>query len=83
MIFKLFLSNNAAAFLEKIPEDNKHRIIRKLKQLEINPFDLPYKKIRGRQNTYRIRIGVFRIIYSVHENEIRVLKIGRREGIYK
>jgi mRNA interferase RelE/StbE len=42
-----------------------------------------YKKIKGRENTYRVRIGDFRVVFSIHENEIRVLKIGPRKGIYK
>ena len=83
MTFKLFLSKKAAGFLERISNDDKRRIVEKLKLLEGNPFILPYKKIRGREETYRIRVGDFRIIFSVHETEILILKIGRRKGIYK
>jgi len=28
-------------------------------------------------------LGDFRVVYSIHEKEIRVLKIGPRKGIYK
>ncbi|MBE0524575.1 MAG: type II toxin-antitoxin system RelE/ParE family toxin [Methanosarcinales archaeon] len=82
MTFNMSLSKNAISFLESISSNDKQRIIEKLKQLEQNPYSLPYKKIKGRQRTYRIRIGDFRIIYAVHESEIRILKVGRREGIY-
>ena len=83
MTFRLFLSKKVAGFLERISNDDKRRIVEKLKLLEGNPFILPYKKIRGREETYRIRVGDFRIIFSVHETEILILKIGRRKGIYK
>ncbi len=83
MTIRLFLSKNAAGFLESISNDDKRRIVEKLKLLEENPYALPYKKIRGRKGTYRIRVGDFRVIFSVHETEILILKIGRREGIYK
>jgi mRNA interferase RelE/StbE len=83
MTFKLFLSKKAASFLERISNNDKPRIVEKLKLLEGNPYILPYKKIRGREGTYRIRVGDFRIIFSVHETEILILKIGRRKGIYK
>ena len=83
MTFKLFLSKKAASFLERISNDDKRRIVEKLKLLEGNPHILPYKKIRGREGTYRIRVGDLRVIFSVHENEILILKIGRRKGIYK
>jgi len=83
MNFEIFLSNEAAKFLKNLDKEDKYRIIEKLKLLEKGPFSLPYKKIKGRENTYRIRIGEFRVIYSTHGNEIRVLKIGPRKGIYK
>ncbi|CAG0964546.1 hypothetical protein METP3_01053 [Methanosarcinales archaeon] len=83
MNFGIFLSTEAAKFLKNLDKENKDRIVEKLKLLENGPFSLPYKKIKGRENTYRIRIGDFRVIYSVRGNEIRVLKIGLRKGIYK
>jgi len=60
MSFKLFLSSDAANFLKNLGKENKHRIVEKLKLLEDNPFSLPYRKIKGRENTYRIRIGDLR-----------------------
>ncbi len=51
----------------------KDKTVKKLKLLTDNPFAFPYKKIKGRDNTYRIRIGDFRVIYSVRGLEIRIL----------
>jgi len=81
MSFGIFLSNEAAKILKNLDEEVKYRIIEKLKLLEKGPFILPYKKIKGRENTYRIRIGDFRVVYSIHGNEITVLLIGPRKGI--
>jgi len=83
MNFGIFLSPGTAKFLKNLDSQDKDRIIEKLKLLENGPFSLPYKKVKGRENTYRIRIGDYRVIYSIHETEIRVLKIGPRKGIYK
>ena len=83
MSFGVFLSTEAAKFLKNIDKEDKYRIVEKLKLLEEGPFSLPYKKIKGRENTYRIRIGDFRAVYSIRGNEIRVLKIGLRKDIYK
>ena len=48
-----------------------------------NPYAYPYKKIRGETNTYRIRIGKYRILYEVDkkQNHIVILKIDKREGV--
>ncbi|RLG55949.1 MAG: hypothetical protein DRN95_07325 [Candidatus Hydrothermarchaeota archaeon] len=53
--------------------------------LRENPFSYPYKKIKGEENTYRIRIGKFRILYEVDEknNLIIIFKAERRERAYK
>lgn len=83
MSFGIFLSTEAAKFLKNLDKEDKYRIVEKLKLLENSPFSLPYKKIKGRENTYRIRIGDFRVVYSIRGNEIRALKIGLRKDIYK
>ena len=43
------------------------------------------KKIRGKTNLYRIRLGKYRILYEVNEVERRVviLKIDERGKVYK
>ena len=80
MTFRLFLSKKAAGFLERISNDDKRRIVEKLKLLEGNPYILPYKKIRGREGTYRIRVGDFRDIFSVHETDILILRLADGKG---
>jgi len=82
MKFEIYLSRQAKKFLEKLDEDTRERIKEKLRLLADNPFALPYKKIKGRENTYRIRVGDYRIIYSVRGYEVRILKIDKRERIY-
>jgi len=43
------------------------------------------KKIEGEMDTYRIRIGVYRLIYFVDKGNkiIHILKIERRERAYR
>jgi mRNA interferase RelE/StbE len=54
-------------------------------QLMISPFNYPYKKIKGKQNTYRIRIGRFRILYKVNKGNllIIIIDIDKRGTVYK
>ncbi|ADC66631.1 plasmid stabilization system [Ferroglobus placidus DSM 10642] len=81
-MYEIFLSRQAKKFLDSLDESNRERIKEKLRLLVENPFSLPYKKIKGRESTYRIRVGNFRIIYSIRGREIRILKIDKRERIY-
>ncbi|WP_456478810.1 type II toxin-antitoxin system RelE family toxin [Geoglobus ahangari] len=82
-MYDIFLSRQAKKFLDSLDESNRERIKEKLRLLAENPFSLPYKKIKGRENTYRIRVGDFRVIYSLRGGEIRILKIDKRERVYE
>ena len=64
MTFEVFLSRQVKRFLDKLDETTRVRIVEKLKLLSVNPFALPYEKVLGRESTYRIRIGDFRVILS-------------------
>ena len=46
-------------------------------------FDI--KKIEGSDNIYRVRIGIYRIFYSLDKNEriIKILDIETREKAYR
>ncbi len=81
MMFEIFLSRQTRKFLDSLDKTNIERITEKLRALKENPFSVPYKKVKGRDNTYRIRVGEFRVIYSARGNEIRVSK--NREKIYE
>ncbi len=66
MTFEIFLSKQAKDFLERLDFETRARIREKLIKLSENPFSIPYKKIKGRENTYRIRVGkLYRIIYTL------------------
>ncbi|NTU45865.1 MAG: type II toxin-antitoxin system RelE/ParE family toxin [Chlorobiaceae bacterium] len=54
-------------------------------KLAFEPFPHGSKKIRGSIHTYRIRKGIYRIIYSVehHQLIIQVITVGHRREIYQ
>jgi len=56
--------------------------LKRLKALEVDPF--LGKKLKGRDNTYSLRVGKYRIIYELHTDldEIWVLKIDKRGRVY-
>jgi mRNA interferase RelE/StbE len=55
-----------------------------IRALRLNPFPPGCKKLRGRAG-YRVRVGDFRIVYRVVENELLVVvvDIGDRKDIYR
>jgi len=59
-------------------------IINAVENLSLNPNPIGSRKLRGTDFTYRIRIGQYRIVYSIHA-EVLVVEIIRdvhRKHIY-
>ncbi len=57
---KVYLDRDAAKFINNLSDKDKVRILRRLKALEVDPF--LGRKLKGRENTYSIRVGKYRII---------------------
>jgi mRNA interferase RelE/StbE len=61
------------------------RILSAIEKLAENPSPHDSRKLRGSINTYRIRVGDYRVIYSVSPPAltIEIIRIGHRRDIYK
>jgi mRNA interferase RelE/StbE len=62
---------------------DQQRIIEAIRQLALVPRPAGCKKLSGRP-AWRIRIGVYRVIYEIHEGRLVVLviAIGHRKNVY-
>jgi mRNA interferase RelE/StbE len=71
--------------LKPLPQKELIRIKRKIDALAENLPDPALTKMKGNNKFHKIRAGVYRIIYEIHENDlvILVVKIGHRKDIYK
>jgi len=86
MRFRILLHKRACEFLKGLKSDERQRIIDKLKQLEDFPVvRLDIVKITGEADTFRLRVGNYRALFKVYEQEriIVVIKIDVRSRIYK
>ncbi|MEM2767958.1 MAG: type II toxin-antitoxin system RelE/ParE family toxin [Candidatus Bathyarchaeia archaeon] len=86
MKFKVFLHKKADEFLKRITLEDKQHIVDKLRQLEDFPaVKLDIVKIAGEANTFRLRVGKYRALFKVYEQEkiIVIAKIDTRKKIYQ
>lgn len=83
--YKIEIAKSAEKSLYKIPKAYLVKIIDALKALATNPYPSGCKKLTGEEQTYRIRVGSYRIIYEIFDNLIliKVLKIGHRKDVYR
>ncbi|SHF76970.1 mRNA interferase RelE/StbE [Caldanaerobius fijiensis DSM 17918] len=78
---KIIIEKKAAKFLASQPPEQQKRLARAISQLpEGNVIPL-----KGYKSLYRLRVGDYRIIFTIKENEllILVLSIGNRGDVYK
>lgn len=68
-----------ARALKKLNPKEKTWVKAILSKIDNNDFsDLEIKKLKGRQDIFRVRKGQMRIIYRVYNGEIYILTIERR-----
>jgi len=80
---KVYLSTKAQKALENLPEESRNRIESKISELGETPYPPGCKKLRGAPSSYRLRVGVYRILYTlVGRDTIVVFKIAPRGSAY-
>lgn len=70
--------------LQKISQSDYRKIKAALSHLANNPRPVGYSKLKNRSG-YRIRIGNYRIIYEINDNQLIVLiiTIAHRKDVYE
>lgn len=86
-MFNLKFSNKSSKFIKRLESKTKIRIKEKINSLCADPF--PHNCVRveqyGGYKIFRVRVGKYRILYSVHNNEnlLVVINVDKRSGVYK
>jgi mRNA interferase RelE/StbE len=83
--YSLEISRTAEKQLRKLPAEDRRRVARAMLALGEEPHPVGSRKLTGYDEVFRIRAGVYRIIYSVSGRTlvIIILKIGHRKDIYR
>ncbi len=84
-MYKILWKNSARNELKKLGKEVIPKILEAVESLSTNPFPAGVRKISGSNYTYRIRIGEYRIVYSVISSTliIEIIRVGHRKDIYK
>ena len=84
-LYEIVFARSARKELERIDNSIALRILNKIEALAINPRPVGCKKLVGQNTLWRIRIGDFRVVYSIND-ENRLIDIGvvrHRSKVYK
>jgi len=83
--YRLFIKPSARKELLVLPKEIKSKAEIIIDSLPEHPRPYGVKKLVGYSNYYRIRIGNYRIVYVIDENEklVRVMIVKHRKEAYK
>lgn len=86
-MYKVEFLKSAFKELEGLDKKDRARILDAIKALSLNPFSelLKYRKIKASENLFRIRIGDYRVVYTVEKDAlvITIIRLGHRKEVYR
>jgi mRNA interferase RelE/StbE len=85
MVPDISIGPKADHFLQGVDQKSYDRLNRKIRELANKPHPRSAKKIVGEEGVFRIRVGDFRILYSleIDNQTILIVTIDKRSRVYK
>jgi mRNA interferase RelE/StbE len=85
MTYRIEFAKQAAKQFGSIPIREQQRLKPKIDALIAEPRPDGVVKLSGEEALYRIRVGDYRIIYTIQDDRLLVLilKIGHRKDVYR
>ena len=82
--YKVYFRASVEKDFASIPRSDLKKIVQRIKTLAENPRPPGCEKLTG-QERYRVRQGRYRIVYSIHDDELTIwiVKVGHRKDIYR
>lgn len=85
MNYHIEVSPGAARDIKKLPVSVAAEIARAIRELAYDPRPSGAKRLKGISAWYRIRKGIYRVIYTIDDDILRVgvVTVGHRKEVYR
>jgi mRNA interferase RelE/StbE len=82
--YELAFKRSVAKDLRALPKQDVKRVLQRIRSLCDQPRPPGCERLSG-QERFRIRQGVYRIVYEIHDHVLTVIvvKIGHRRDVYR
>ena len=83
--YQIEIKASAKKELARLPRSIAEKVVERIKWLADNPRPDGCKKLRGEDSVYRIRVGDYRVVYSIVDQclIVEVIRIRHRREVYK
>ena len=80
-MYEIIIQKKAKKFIDGLPKNDRIRIVTAIEQLPNGP---DIKPLKGHEGLFRLRVGSYRIIYTVDNGElvVYVIDAGNRGQVY-
>ncbi len=84
-IYEIQWKPSAVKELRRVDRKFVSGIVKAVESLSSNPFPAGVRKLYSSEHSYRIRVGDYRVIYTVFESHlvIEIIRIRHRKDIYR
>ncbi len=84
-LFEIRWKHSATKELKKLSPQDIQRILKAVEELASEPYPHGTRKLTGSDRSFRIRVGDYRVIYSVLEAclVIEIVRVGHRKEVYR
>lgn len=87
MSYAVKFYKDAIKNFKKLDKTTRNRILDNINILAQNPKnkELDIRRMQGTENKYRLRVGTYRVVYSIIDEEliIIIIRVGARRDVYK
>ena len=73
MTYRIIIPKLVQKQLDDLPQKQRKRLISAIRLLADEPRPSGIKKLKGYDKTYRIRVGDYRVIYNIEDQEKLIL----------
>jgi mRNA interferase RelE/StbE len=83
--YSIEVSATAEKQLRKLSQKDRISVLKRIQELSGEPRPNHSRKLRGQDNIYRVRVGNYRILYSIENKHLTIiiLKVGHRRDVYR
>lgn len=82
--YRLIFKKSVARDLRVLPKKDVKRILKRIEALADDPRGAGCSKLSG-QNFYRVRVGVYRVVYEIDDGVlvVQVIRLAHRTRVYR
>jgi len=84
-IYRIEWKASALKELKRIERDTVARVFTAVEALARDPRPSGCRKLAGASMTYRLRVGRYRVVYSIEDERlvVQVIRVGHRGAVYQ